>query len=190
MKTKIFVYIIALIFTLCTLYALIATENELYAAQQHNATLQTTVDKLTAQNKALQLENAELNELSAAVDEFLKMADEQDKADRGGERLTSLGEWKVTGYCKCRICCGKWADNRPNGKVIVNGIELIEGVSCAADLPIGTRLMIGGKVWVVHDRPAERIIKANGGKVVDLYCGSHDEAWDVGNSEVEVWEVE
>lgn len=184
MKPKlIFVYIMALIVTFYTLYALITTENELYAAQQQNATLQTELDSLHAQCGQYQ---QEIDKLSAQVK---GVQERQGKTDRGGERLTSLGTWKVTGYCKCKICCGKWADNRPNGKVIVNGIELIEGVSCAADLPIGTRLMIGGKVYIVHDRPAERIIEANGGRIVDLYCGSHDEAWNVGNERVEVWEV-
>ena len=36
----------------------------------------------------------------------------------------SLGEFKLTAYCSCSICCGKWAYNRPvdeNGKEIVYG---------------------------------------------------------------------
>ena len=36
----------------------------------------------------------------------------------------SLGEFKLTAYCSCEKCCGKWALNRPkdeNGKDIVYG---------------------------------------------------------------------
>jgi len=185
MKPKlIYVYIIALIVTAYNLYSLVATERELDAVTAKNITLQTELNSLHAQCSRYQ---AEIEELSAQLKEA---QERQDKADRGGERLTSLGKWKVTGYCKCKICCGKWADNRPNGKVYgSSGIELIEGVSCAADLPIGTRLMIGGKVRTVHDRPTDRIVEANGGKIVDLYCGSHTEAWEVGNERVEVWEA-
>ena len=123
----------------------------------------------------------------------LDRKEDAQKTDRGGERLTSLGKWKVTGYCSCSICCGKWALNRPNG--IVYGrdgkTELIPGVSVAADLPFGTRLMIQGKEYIVHDIPRADIVAENGGKIVDLYCGdNHGEAWDVGNEMVEVWIME
>ena len=64
-------------------------------------------------------------------------------------------------------------------------------MSVAADLPVGTKLMIDGNTYIVHDIPAERVIKANGGKIVDLYCGrNHKKAWDIGNEKVEVFLLE
>ena len=53
--------------------------------------------------------------------------------------LISLGRFKLTAYCGCRKCCGKYADNRPvdeNGEVIVTGsigVRLYAGVSIAVD---------------------------------------------------------
>ena len=175
-----YVYIITLLLTIETLCFIELSSQDnarISTLTQQTATLTATVDKLTAQNAALQAAHAKMSQYKAEQDKL-----STDKADRSGERLTSIGKWKVTGYCSCEKCCGKWALNRPNG--IVYGrdgkTELIPDVSVAADLPFGTRLMIQGKEYIVHDKPAEWVIEA--GKVVDLYCGSdHEAAWDVGN---------
>jgi len=184
MKTKIFVYIIALIVTLCTLYALIATENELYAAQQHNATLQATVDKLTEQNRALRQENAELNELSAAVDEFLKMADEQDKSDRGGERNRRIME--VTAYWEGS--CGKKPSDPLYG-ITASGERVQDGFIAAwlKEYPIGTKLYIPyfDRVFTVMDCGGD-ITRGR----LDVYMGSAEECFEFGRVWLEVWEVE
>jgi hypothetical protein len=190
MKPK-FVYIIALLITLFTLYGLITTENELYAAQQQNAALTQQIETLQQDISTLQ---GTVDKQEQEIAELTKEKHtEAQKTNRGGERLISLGKWKVTGYCSCSICCGKWAKNRPNGKIYGRDgkTELIPGVSVAADLPFGTKLIIGGRQYIVHDKPAKWVIEKNGGRVVDLYCGSdHGKAWDVGNERAEVWMVE
>ena len=53
--------------------------------------------------------------------------------------VTPIGSHTITAYCSCPICCGSWADNRPNGIVYgAHGVELEQGVSVAAPLPNGT----------------------------------------------------
>jgi 3D (Asp-Asp-Asp) domain-containing protein len=148
------------------------------------------------QIEALQAENTQYKNDIKAMSEQIEIMQEQverkqDKVDMGGERLTSLGKMKVTGYCKCQICCGDYALNRPNGIVYgASGTKLIEGVSVASPLPLGTRLKIGERFYIVHDRTSEKVAKDNNGLIVDIYSGSHKEAWNVGNEWVEVFRVE
>lgn len=93
-----------------------------------------------------------------------------------------VGEWTITAYCPCEICCGKWAENRPNEKVFgAYGIELREGHSCAAPLPCGTVLDIDGVgKYTVMDTTADWIVDKYDGKIVDIYFETHEEAVNFG----------
>jgi len=76
-----------------------------------------------------------------------------------------LGNFKLTSYCNCAICCGKWA-----GGPTASGTTPIEGRTVAmAGLPFGTRLVINGKLYTVEDRGTPY-------GHVDIYMNSHDEA--------------
>ena len=74
-----------------------------------------------------------------------------------------LGEYKLTFFCNCRRCCGKWA-----GGPCANGQMPAEGrtVACGS-LPLGTRILIAGQgEYIVEDRGVS-------GKHIDIYMGSH-----------------
>ena len=105
--------------------------------------------------------------------------------------LISLGRFKLTAYCGCRKCCGKYADNRPvdeNGEVIVTGsigVRLYAGVSIAVDprvIPYHTQVVINGHTYTAHDTGGN--IKGNR---IDVYFDDHDEAWDFGTQYAEVF---
>jgi len=151
--------------------------------------LTDTVEELYNQNTEYQ---TQIDELAEQLDTIQQQIDrKQDKTDRSGERLTSLGIYNVTGYCKCAKCCGKHALNRPDGKAYgADGTELIPGVSVAGWLPMGTRIMIDGQIYTVQDRTSGKIRERYGGKIIDIYCETHAEAWDVDNTRWEVWLVE
>ena len=92
----------------------------------------------------------------------------------------SLGEFRITAYCACDICCEEYAYNRPidkNGKPIVYGASgepLRQGVSVAADtsiLPFGTEILIDGHKYVVQD-----IGGAIQGNRIDIYYENHSDA--------------
>lgn len=70
------------------------------------------------------------------------------------------------------------------------GIKLQEGVSVAGWLPIGTRIMIEGREYVIQDRTAEWVRKLYNGKIIDIYVTDHKAAWNYGNPKKEVWLVE
>ena len=92
--------------------------------------------------------------------------------------------FRVTAYCACEKCCGKWASNRPldkNGKPIVygaSGKKLISNYSCASPLPFGTKIKLDGIGTVeVHDRTAKWVVNKYGKNIIDIYMTNHNEAY-------------
>lgn len=105
--------------------------------------------------------------------------------------LVSLGEYKLTAYCGCPKCCGKWGENRPldeTGKPIVytaNQSIAKEGVTIAADinvLPYGTAIIIDGHRYIVQDRGG-----SIAGNKIDIYFESHQAALEFGVQYKEVF---
>ena len=103
----------------------------------------------------------------------------------------SLGEFKLTAYCSCEKCCGKWALNRPkdeNGKDIVygsTGAVLIAGTSIAVDpsvIPYGSQVEINGHTYTAHDTGGA--IKGNR---IDVYFDNHQDALSFGVQYAEVF---
>ena len=103
----------------------------------------------------------------------------------------SLGEFKLTAYCSCEKCCGKWALNRPkdeNGKDIVygsTGTILVAGTSIAVDpsvIPYGSQVEINGHTYTAHDTGGA--IKGNR---IDVYFDSHQDALNFGVQYAEVF---
>ena len=95
--------------------------------------------------------------------------------------------FRVTAYCPCYECCGKWSLNRPvdeNGKEIVYGaamIPLTDGVSCASPLPFGTEVELEGYgTVVVQDRTAKWVVDKYGENIIDIYVDSHDKIKNIG----------
>jgi len=103
------------------------------------------------------------------------------------EELISLGIWTITAYCGCEKCCGSWAVSRSGPVRGAEGTELIPGRSAAAPLPFGTILIIGDNEYVVQDRTANWIVERYGGKIVDIYFETHEEAETWGKQQLEVF---
>jgi len=89
--------------------------------------------------------------------------------------------WRVTHYCSCVKCCGKYADGYfASGKRVYVG-----GVACNW-LPFGTKLRVTQgkvtKIYTVEDRGAKSIFgdKDNHRKALDIYCSTHSEAKGLG----------
>ena len=93
-----------------------------------------------------------------------------------------LGEYRITAYCPCEICCGDWAKNRPNGIVVgAAGKELEAGLSVAASLPLGTKINIDGiGEYEVQDKIANWVLEKYDNKVIDIYFETHEDAQSFG----------
>lgn len=90
-------------------------------------------------------------------------------------RWESLGEYKITYYCNCRKCCGRWA-----GGPTASGSMPEQGRTVASSLPLGTHIMIDGHEYVVEDRGVS-------GKHIDVYLNSHRECLDRGVDHLDVY---
>lgn len=94
------------------------------------------------------------------------------------------GECRITAYCGCSKCCGKWANNRPLNEqgtpqvIGASGEVLSPNISVASSLPFGTKLRIAGleQEFVVQDRPAQSILNKYNDMIIDVYFESHEAA--------------
>jgi len=97
--------------------------------------------------------------------------------------------FRVTAYCPCAKCCGKFADNvTASGYIIYDGDRFI---AAPPEYDFGTVMLIPGynesKPVPVRDRGG--VIKAD---KLDVYFDTHQEAlnWGVQYLEVKILEVE
>lgn len=106
----------------------------------------------------------------------------------------SLGEFTITHYCSCPVCCGEWAENRPtddNGREIVltaSGARAEAGRTIAVDpdiIPLGSTVIINGQEYIAQDTGG-----AIQGNRIDIYCSSHEEAINLGIITAEVFKDE
>lgn len=116
-----------------------------------------------------------------------KIETETDReVDTQAVKPVNLGKFKLTAYCSCEECCGKWAYNRPNGIVYgAIGEELKEGYSIAVDpdvIPYRSEVIINGKKYRAQD--CGGAIKGNR---IDVYFEDHNDALDFGVQYAEVF---
>lgn len=91
------------------------------------------------------------------------------------------GRFKVTAYCNCTKCCGKWA-----GGPTASGVMPQQGRTIAVDpkvIPLGAKVVIDGHTYTAEDTGSA--IKGN---KIDLYFNDHSQAmsWGVQYKNVQV----
>ena len=95
---------------------------------------------------------------------------------------TYLGEFKLTAYCPCAACNGKWA-----GGITSTGVMAKAGRTIAVDptvIPYGTEVIINGHTYVAEDCGGS--IKGNR---IDVYFDSHSDALDFGVQYADIYIV-
>lgn len=102
--------------------------------------------------------------------------------ERPLSETNSLGQFKLTAYCPCSKCNGKWA-----GGITSTGAMAKSNRTIAVDpsvIPYGTKVMINGEIYVAED--CGGAIKGNR---IDVYHDTHSEALDFGVQYAEVYLV-
>lgn len=97
-------------------------------------------------------------------------------------KLISLGKFKLTAYCACSKCCGKWS-----GGATASGVMPKSNRTIAVDtsvIPFGTKVVINGNTYVAEDTGS-----AIKGKRIDVYMNSHQKALNFGVQYAEVFIV-
>lgn len=163
----------------------------------------TTTDNYHAVQNELVVANgklkAESNKNKSLSEELTTLKQELEIANTTISDLTSdkyelvyMGEFKLTAYCPCEICCGYWATIREkdeNGNPIVgtaSGALAQANWTIAVDpviLPYGTQVYIAGRGWF----EAQDCGGAVNGKHIDVYYDDHNEAAAQGVQYKDVW---
>lgn len=87
-------------------------------------------------------------------------------------KIQYLGKFKLTAYCGCKICSGKW------GTQTAIGTKAKASYTVAVDrkvIPLGTKLKINGVSYVAED-----VGGGVKGKHIDIYFKSHAAALKFG----------
>ena len=163
----------AAVFT-CYVVTFFTLRRELKTAYDKVVDLQ--VSSLEWRTKALQWEEAynqltydvraereALANLLAAEDASSQAADQ--------EAWIDAGEFRITHYCPCKKCCGKWA-----GGITASGATAQEGRTVAVDpkvIPLGSEVQINGKLYVAEDTGV-------GGKAIDVFLNDHQRCLEAG----------
>lgn len=152
-----------------------AEEAAAQAAAAQAEAAQATTTAVTTQTQTV---NTEVTSSEPSTQDYATTQSESSTESTGN--LTYLGNFKLTAYCSCEKCCGKWA---ANAGVTASGAQCVEGVTVAmAGVPFGTQLSINGHVYTVQDRGT-----AYGH--VDIYFSSHSAALAFGLQYADVYQV-
>lgn len=105
-----------------------------------------------------------------------------------GQAGDYIGDFKITAYCSCGICCGQYSPENGGAGTTASGTIPQAGLTVAADpnvLPLGSYIMFNNHVYHVED---------TGGAVnnnhIDLYMSSHQEALNWGVKSLPVYWAE
>lgn len=198
-KIVVALFIICMVITMFTVYKCNQHKKLIDELNNKIAELETKIDAQNTKNDELV---DEMNKMKEYIDKIEKEIQEKDNTENETEStcseteepvLVSLGEFKLTAYCSCQKCCGKWALNRPkdeNGNEIVKGSSgevLIPKVSIAVDtsvIPHGSEIVINGNTYIAHDTGGS--IKGNR---IDVYHDNHQEAREFAVQYAEVFLV-
>ena len=90
-----------------------------------------------------------------------------------GDAGEKIGDFRITAYCSCEICCGQWS-----GGPTASGVMPQAGRTIAVDrtqIPLGTKVVINNHTYIAEDTGSA--INQN---CIDIYMNSHQEALNWG----------
>lgn len=97
-------------------------------------------------------------------------------------KVQYLGKYKLTAYCGCKKCSGKWGTRTASGK------KAKQGRTIAVDrrkIKLGTKVKINGKIYVAED-----VGGGVKGKHIDVFFSSHKQTMKFGKKKgVKVYKV-
>ena len=120
-----------------------------------------------------------INEVeTAAVPEFLEPETEPETL-YPAPKETYLGWFKLTAYCGCSTCNGKWGAIDRYGNPLVSGTIAVD----PKVIPLGSKVRIGDRIYTARDTGGKWVR----GEHIDIYMESHDAAKRFGLQHGDVW---
>jgi len=184
-RDKIFAAVLAAMLTASVMCAFGFTLNAYYESELKRLDAEVEVHRLSELTDGQRMEisrlETKLSKLEADF-EALRRYDRDEELHEAHEaqELVSLGKFKLTHYCACSKCCGKWA----NG-ITATGTKAEAGRTIAVDpdvIPLGTAVYIDGQKYIAEDTGS-----AIDGKRIDVFMNDHLEAKKAGVRSAEVF---
>ena len=98
-----------------------------------------------------------------------------------GKQGEYMGDYVISAYCNCSICCGEYA-----GGPTHSGTMPVAGITVASNtIPEGSYIMFNNHVYHVEDTGNSSVL----GSRIDLYMDSHEEALNWGLQTFPVYAV-
>lgn len=98
-----------------------------------------------------------------------------------GKQGEYMGDYVISAYCNCSICCGQWA-----GGPTSSGTMPVAGITVASNtIPEGSYIMFNNHVYHVEDTGNPSVL----GSRIDLYMDSHEEELNWGLQTFPVYAV-
>lgn len=97
------------------------------------------------------------------------------------KKVKCLGTYKITAYCGCRSCSGKWGNQTASGR------RARQGRTISVDrrkIKLGTKIRINGHTYVAQDTGS-----GVRGKHIDMYFSSHSQVKRFGKKYRKVYVV-
>ena len=133
----------------------------------------TEIDRTKISEEIIKEPVDKIVQIRSDVVEVSSRASSSVRSDTSSSSDDSVKIFKVTAYCPCSKCCGKFTGGQTSsGKKATSG----RTVAASSQYSFGTKLLINGKEYVVEDRGGA--IKGNR---IDIYMDSHSKAlaWGV-----------
>lgn len=158
-----------------------AAQEAAVKAAQEKAAQQQAEQQSSSQQSGTVTENDSSSESTESSESQSSPQESEQSSESSSEDSTSgsyLGTFKLTAYCACPKCCGKWA----NG-ITASGTTATQGRTVAmSGVPFGTQLLINGNVYTVEDRGTPY-------GHVDVFFSSHSQALSFGLQYAEVYRL-
>lgn len=163
-----------------------AKEAQALAAQKALAEEQAKQEQEAAAKKATEAAKKQTQTSAAKDKQSQKSSAEeteeeaQDPESASSDGLTNLGSFRITHYCNCSVCCGKWS-----GGNTASGTTPTAGRTIAVDpsvIPMGSQVVINGHTYIAEDTGT-----AIKGKRIDIYVNDHSTALSCGTYYADVY---
>lgn len=156
------------------------TEKIEEAEETEETTLSTEQTETQQKETEAEVETEVATEATENISETTESTIEE--SSDSDTNLVSLGRFRLTAYCNCSKCCGKWA-----GGATASGVMPVANRTIAVDtsvIPFGTKVVINGNTYVAEDTGSAIV-----GNRIDIYFDSHQEALNFGVQYAEVFVV-
>ncbi len=151
-----------------------ASRTESYADQSTSSTESSSSTSSSSESSSSSSESKTTESASSETVQEEEPEEEEEESDSG---LTYLGNFKITAYCDCAICCGTAGQNTASGTKPSAGRTVAMG-----GISFGTKLQINGHTYTVEDRGTPY-------GHVDIFFSSHQEALNFGVKYADVYVV-